>query len=203
MQIENLQIPYGQIYRLTNKINSKSYIGQTTMKIDKRFSKYKNLDCKDQPKIYNALKKYGPENFLFEVIDTSSQNQKLLDDLEIMYIAKLDSIKNGYNCEPGGFGRGKLISNETKHKMSLSHSGKNNYNFGKKMSNEQKLKLSIAHTGKKGPNLGKSMNEQTKLKISQKLQGCNHPNFGKKLSKEVCSKKSQAMKLYYSNLRTN
>lgn len=160
--MENIQLkisPYGQIYRLTNKINGKMYHGQTVEEnINNRWSKYRKLKCKDQPKLYNALKAYGPENFLFEVIDTTPQNQSQLDELEIFYIAKFDSMNNGYNCDPGGRGGGKK-SEETKHKMS-------NTRRGWIYSPETILKFSIAKIGSKNPNFGKHHSDQHKEKIS-------------------------------------
>lgn len=170
---------YGRIYKLTNKINSKPYIGQTTEKyINKRWYRYRTLRCKRQPKIYNALKKYGPENFLFEVIDTSPQNQDQLDNLEIMYTEKYDSIKNGYNCMPGG--KGGKHSEESKKKMS---DNKKNHNVwvGRIHSEETKRRMSEVKQGNKNSSFGvcgdkaamwgKHHSEEAKKKMSDKLKG--------------------------------
>jgi len=172
MQTESELIPqtntlsYGKIYRLTNKINGKMYHGQTTEEdINIRWNKYKKLYCKNQLKLYNALKKYGPENFLFEVIDTSSQNQLQLDDLEIKYINIYDTMNNGYNCMPGG--KSSKLSEETKRKIS-------NTLKGYKLSEETKKKISKALSGKiRGPSIlkGTHRSEETKKKISQSKNG--------------------------------
>lgn len=111
MQIEL----YGRIYKLTNKHNNKSYVGQSIeININKRWNVYKNILCKSQPKIYNALKKYGPESFLFEIIDESATDQSQLDSLETMYIIKFDCVKNGYNCDYGGRGHGRRSAETSK-----------------------------------------------------------------------------------------
>ena len=81
------------IYKLTSP-SGKTYIGQSIC-IRERFSKYKRMNCEDQPKLHNALKKYGVNNFIYEIIEICSRN--MLDEREKYYIAQYDSIKNGYN----------------------------------------------------------------------------------------------------------
>ena len=154
MQIEALtnNNSYGKIYRLTNKVNNKMYHGQTTEEdINDRWKKYKNLNCKSQKKLYNALKKYGWDNFLAEVIDTTPQNQEQLDNLEIFYIAKFNSIENGYNCNPGGHG-GKR-SEETKRKISNSLKG-----FRHNTESIEKIRIA---------SLNRKHSEETKRKLSE------------------------------------
>lgn len=182
MQIENELISqansplYGRIYRLTNKINGKMYHGQTIKDVNKRWNRYKRLNCKGQKKLYPALKKYGPENFLFEVIDTSSQNQSQLDNQEIFYIAKFDSFHNGYNCTKGGNGV-RIASEETKRKISESKKGKiglsgsNHPMFGKNHSEETKRKISEGCKGEKH-------SDEFKAKMSERMKGENNPMFG-------------------------
>lgn len=86
------------IYKLTSP-SGKCYIGQS-VNIEKRFTGYRILKCKDQPKIYNALKKYGANKFNYDIVETC--NIKLMDEKEKYYIKLYDSIKNGYNCRSGG-----------------------------------------------------------------------------------------------------
>lgn len=93
------------IYKLTSP-SGKSYVGQS-IKIESRFLDYKRLKCKDQPKIYNALKKYGPNNFQFEILEQCDITS--LDEMEKLYIKRLQSIKNGYNCRLGYSGSPKRI----------------------------------------------------------------------------------------------
>jgi hypothetical protein len=188
MQIETSTniTPYGKIYRLTNKVNGKMYHGQTIEEnINDRWNKYRRLECKSQKKLYNAIKKYGWDNFLAEVIDTTPQNQSQLDELEIFYIAKFDSINNGYNIMPGG-AHGKH-SEETKRKISNSFKGNKNPNFGKHRSDNTKQKIS--NTLK-----GKTHSEETKRRMSEMFSGRNHPMFGKHPSKETVQKISNSLK---------
>ena len=162
---------YGQIYRLTNKINGKMYHGQTIMDLDIRWGKYRRLDCEGQPKLYNALKKYGPDNFTFEAIDCAD-NQVQLDAKEVDHIAKTDSMNNGYNTEPGGHG-GKLLSEETKRKISESKKGSKNAMFGKPsarrgciLSEETKRKMSESIKRRLAEKPNRLVSEETKRKMS-------------------------------------
>lgn len=92
------------IYKITNKINKKVYIGQTInfkkrMNQHKCFYKKKNVMLIDM-----AIRKYGVENFTFEIIETTKK-QEIADELERYYIKKYDcKIKNnkGYNLLDGG-----------------------------------------------------------------------------------------------------
>ena len=93
----------GYIYKITNKINNKCYIGQTERTIKIRWlehirpSKYK-LDLP----LYRAISKYGVDNFLVEEIEEC--NNAILDEREIYWIKYFDSYRNGYNCTEGGGG---------------------------------------------------------------------------------------------------
>ena len=95
------------IYKFTNTVNNKVYIGQTIQKPTQRFYEH----CNGGYKLYKAIKKYGKEKFTFEVID----NAKTLEELNIKeekYIAKYNSIKQGYNIRQGG-------NNKTHNKESI------------------------------------------------------------------------------------
>lgn len=91
---------YGVIYKITNTINSKVYIGQTTQNPKKRWREHitrsKN-DNKYSTAITKAINKYGVENFIFEVVELI-QYKKDLNIKEEEYIKKFNSLcPNGYN----------------------------------------------------------------------------------------------------------
>lgn len=96
----------GQIYIIKNKINDKVYIGQTTTNYKIRFMQH----CKPSSmrtrhyKLYNAIKKYGKENFYIELLETDIPIEEL-DNKEIQYIEHYNSFQNGYNATKGGDGR--------------------------------------------------------------------------------------------------
>jgi group I intron endonuclease len=135
------------IYLITNKINDKKYIGQTRTSINKRWSKHKT-DSKfvDRP-LYRAIRKYGIENFTISIIE--SVDESVVDDRETYWIDyyKSSVLDYGYNLESGG-NKYKVVSAETKIKLSISHMGEKNSMFGKNHSEESKLLISANKTGK-------------------------------------------------------
>lgn len=84
------------IYKITNLINGKSYIGQS-IHIKRRWNEHKKQNANSL--IGKAIKKYGKKNFVFEVLEEVSKNDcELLDELEAMYIHSFNTITpNGYN----------------------------------------------------------------------------------------------------------
>lgn len=90
----------GYIYKITNQINNKMYIGQTRTPIKVRMYKHYNNAKKANTGIDFAIQKYGKHNFKVEQICECS-NQKL-DDLEKYYIKYYDTYNNGYNLTTGG-----------------------------------------------------------------------------------------------------
>lgn len=90
------------IYKATNKINGKSYIGQTRHSLEhrKRLHLSKARQGLDTH-FYQAIRKYGEDNFEWDII-CSAKDKQTLNELETFYITKYDSIKNGYNMVDGG-----------------------------------------------------------------------------------------------------
>lgn len=90
------------IYKVTNLINGKIYIGQTIHEPQRRWQSHLNAARRTpRLRIQHAIRKYGEENFLFEVIDEAS-TQEELNKKEIYWIDKLKAIEEGYNLKPGG-----------------------------------------------------------------------------------------------------
>ncbi len=93
------------IYKITNLVNNKIYIGQTINSIDKRFKQHlSQVNCANIcSALYSAFTKYGKENFIIESIVSGEYSMEELNELEIFYIKKFDSLSpNGYNLQSGG-----------------------------------------------------------------------------------------------------
>lgn len=101
------------IYRITNLINNKVYIGQS-IDIDTRWQmhKYHAFNYNSQHHLHKAFRKYGIENFLFEVIKETYD----LDYWEkfLISIHKSQDPKYGYNYQPGGEGGWVYLNNMVK-----------------------------------------------------------------------------------------
>lgn len=98
------------IYKVTNKINGKIYIGQSKQSLKKRIIDHYH-DCdksNDTTYFHNALRKYNKEDFIWEIIEDDIQTQEELDAKEIYYISlyKATDRNIGYNLKSGGFGGG-------------------------------------------------------------------------------------------------
>lgn len=94
----------GLIYIIRNTINEKVYIGQTTMDVRTRFRSHLKAARKNDKhtrKLYNAINKYGKDNFYYEIIEKRIPIVGL-DEKEINYIKKFNSYKKGYNSTAGG-----------------------------------------------------------------------------------------------------
>lgn len=90
------------IYKATNLITNKVYIGQTIFTLEKRKNVHlKNAKSGQNTHFYNAIRKYGTDNFVFEEI-CQAENRQQLNDLEVYYIQKYNSIDDGYNMALGG-----------------------------------------------------------------------------------------------------
>lgn len=141
------------IYKITNLINNKIYIGQTIQTLEKRWRRHTWISSikRDAMAISNAIKKYGKENFKIEKIDEVS-NIDELNEKEIFYIKEYNSLSpKGYNLSNGGGGFNP--TQETIEKIRKS-------NLGKKASPETIQKLRESH-------LGHVVKEETKRKLSE------------------------------------
>ena len=112
------------IYKITNVANDKIYIGKTKeyygnqyFGIEGRlkqhminaFTKSKYNDC---PRFYNAIRKYGKDSFVIELLEETNENE--VNNSEIFYINLLGSTDDniGYNISLGGDGRSVVHVNE-------------------------------------------------------------------------------------------
>ena len=170
------------IYTITNLINYKMYVGQTS-KPKERWSAHKCETTRNKKRypIYLAMRKYGIKNFDYCIIYFCKDKDRI-DQLEIEWIEELDARANGYNIMLGGNCgmRGRHHSNESKRKIRESQ-------LGKIISPECRAKMSAAKKGKIGSRLGTKVSEETKKRLSQ-------INIGRKASAETRKKMSEAAK---------
>lgn len=161
------------IYKLENKINGKCYIGKSK-KPNKRLIQHKRLVGKKRHKLYDAINHYGWDNFEFSIIDeTESKN---INELEIHYIKKLDTINNGYNYTKGGTG-GDTFTNKSEQEKEITR---------KKLSipSSEKTKKLLSEMSK---NLWLNDEYRTKVLTKQK-KFMNTDEYKEKVSKGLKTK---------------
>ena len=202
----------GYVYKITNTVNNKSYIGISIHKPEKKRIKV-HLFGHGNRIIANAVKKYGKDAFTYEILEADVFDE-FLPDLEVAYIAHYNTVApHGYNLTSGGDGH-KMLSAETRRRISEAHKGKrhseatrrklselnkgeNHHFFGKTFSAEHRRKLSEAMKGK-------TLSEETRRKISEAGKGrkpstetrrkLSEAGKGKTLSAEHRRKLSEAKK---------
>ena len=167
------------IYKITNNINQKFYIGKTINDIKKRFACHKsNAKSNKNTILCNAFRKYGSENFSISIIEANILSESDLNNKEIYWISLL---KPQYNMTLGGEGvSGHSPSKETRLKISIS-----NKNNNIKRTVEQRNNISIKNKGRKrtveqihnisNSQKGKKLSYSHKLKISNSIKGISKP----------------------------
>lgn len=133
----------GIVYLATCLVNNKQYIGKTVYRLEKR--KTEHIKGLTRCVFHKALRKYGPENFSWEVLHEEDDHEELLR-LEIEEIAKHETmIPSGYNMTSGGDGLSGF-----KHTITKEWRRKNGLAFlGRKHTPETIAKMVRSRTGRK------------------------------------------------------
>jgi ribosomal protein L33 len=177
------------IYLVTNTINGKQYVGQSTINRNK---------VGHGEAITKAYTKYGKESFTYEKIVTGINNRNTLNYLERFWIKVFNTRSpNGYNIEEGGsdkgivaestrqklskINKGKHMPLEVRQKISESLKGEKNPFYGKTHSKESLKKMSLASSARKGTY---KTSEQTKKILSELRKGSKNPMYGKPITEE-------------------
>lgn len=152
------------IYSHLNTITNLRYIGYTTKTVEERF----RLHCKkaknsSKLKFHNALRKYGDEVWVSEILEEVF-DENMLCEREIYWISHYDSYNNGYNLTHGGDGRGFVRGRKQT-----------------KESNELRSKtMKTLYMNKSHPLKGTVIPEDRKQKIKKTLTGVKHSSERKK-----------------------
>lgn len=175
----------GYIYKIVNKIDKKTYIGQTVHDCETRWSHHlaKSSNCRY---LKSALKKHGIDNFDFKIVCITFDSS--LDDIEIDYIKKYDClVPNGYNLRLGG------------------NSGRHHADTKKKISDTLKTIYRNGTTIHSKPQLGIPHNEITKKKISETLKGrkISQASIDKKVMTDILKRNRKIIQLDIHGNRLN
>lgn len=138
------------IYCITNKLNNKRYVGKS-VNIERRFiyhryllTRYTRNKKSTNRHLFNAVKKYGIDNFSFDIIELFDYiDEDQLSNRELYWIDFYDTCNrnHGYNLRRDSSTK-MIVHDETRKIASENFSGENNPNYGNYWSEEQKLKMS-------------------------------------------------------------
>jgi group I intron endonuclease len=190
---------------LQNLVNGKVYVGQTKSPPKRKATHFYNARRGIARPLYAAIRKYGVENFSFEVLEECID--EVVNDREQHWVAHFDSFnpEKGYNLTNGG---NQLLefSEEVVQRMRDHHVGMK----GRHHTDEAKRKIREARLRCTEPT------EETRQKLSAAAKtrkgersamfgrrGENSPLFGRKHTVESRQKMSQARKLYWQRRREN
>lgn len=169
-----------KLYKITNRINDKSYIGITKLSLQARWAKHLKDSHNPKYPLHRAIKKYGAENFTIELL-TENASRSVISKLEEPTILLHNSRNSGYNVALGGYGgdlgpeatakRLETIKNwpdqrkaDHKKKLSERNLGKTKHNDAGRKSQSEKI------TGNKF-RLGIPHDANARAKISSALTG--------------------------------
>ena len=197
------------IYKITNQINQKIYIGKTEFSIEKRFKEHCQdafRDRNEKRPLYAAMRKYGIENFCIELIEETEYPEQR----EIYWIEYYRSFKNGYNATLGGDGRKYIdydlviatyneigIIKETAKKLNISSDSvshilhNNNISLKTNKEIQQELHGKIVKMYDLKDNFIQcfpSVNEAARYMVNNNLTGCKHTTIKQHIT-EVCTGK--------------
>lgn len=176
------------LYKITNRINGKAYIGVTKREPNERWRQHKSTYMRliyrnSKHALCHALKKYGVDNFDFQVLATADSMEELkeLEKNAIQMFNTFASTGYGYNLSLGGDGSpGHIVNDEARAIMSRSAQeyANNNPNpmQGRKHSDETKELI-------RQKALGRKISKATRKKISKALKGRPSANKGRKRGK--------------------
>ncbi len=192
---------YMIIYLVTNLINQMKYVGQTIRTLKQRKSSHLSSSKKGSTYyLHRAIRKYGAENFKWEVIYNASSEEEL-NEKETFFIKEYNS-QDGYNLTEGGRGiRGWKHSELTKEKIKQCAIKNNSAQYLKKFvqSEEGRKKISLMQLGKTYEmKFGKEKAKQM-IKDKQRLY---NDKYGLQKSSEIREKISKNSKSGLQVVRT-
>lgn len=189
------------IYKITNLLDGKVYVGQTVKSLSQRWcqhlSQVRYVGDRNNRRIcrylHTAMRLYGPENFKIEEI-AGANSESELNYLEYLWICKLDCLApNGYNLRPGGNVR-RGVSSETRKLLRELNLGSKNGMYGRSGSQKQKEWIRSYNTSRVVTEV-----ERANMRAAQQLRsslGLNKGFVGKKTPEQVERTASKLRKSY-------
>lgn len=190
---------YNCIYMYTNILNNKVYIGQAK-NFNKRHKQHISASYNEKQTyqynlpIHNAIRKYGIENFKIEILCENIDTQDEMNEYEIFYIKKYNSLANnktGYNISSGG-SNGNPYAGKTEKELIEIGKKISKANKGKKITEEHKKILSEMKKGENNP----AKREEVRKKISENHANVKGKNNGNAKKVAQYSKDGELLKIW-------
>lgn len=160
----NFSMENYSVYAHTNKSNGKKYIGITSQKPKERWKNGKGY--KSQKRFYDAIKCYGWDNFIHEIIaDNLSKEDAEKLEQELIAFHKANDLAYGYNIENGGETH-KLSESQKQHLSKI--------NTGKHHTEETRRKMSAAHKGTGAWLVGTHSSIECRKKMGESRKGARN-----------------------------
>lgn len=176
------------IYKTINLVNGKIYIGK---------DKYNNpMYIGSGVLLKKAIKKYGKENFIKEILEECS-NLEELSKREIYWIEELNAIKEGYNIAIGGCG-GNTIKNHPSNSEIREKMSNTRKNLNIKPSSETLDKMELARK-ETHPGYGTSISHKDKMEYNKK----HSDKLKEYWSKNIHPQKDKTLEEFYGEIKSN
>lgn len=194
--LDQVRAPYGCVYKITNKINGKSYIGQTCKSGAVRFKEHLRAANRSNPKgmcaiLPSAIRKYGKEAFSFEELAVAF-DMLSLDLAEQELIRTYGTlVPAGYNVDLGGRHGQRRLGFLTRTKISTANSGRRHTNTPKCPYPSKRRR---PPGGVPRPVVGVHMDTGERLYLPNM---CADPRFDFRLIHKCCSGQRRTHRRYY------
>ena len=177
------------VYQHINVINNKKYIGITKQVPENRWGN-EGINYKNSPRFYNAILKYGWDNFIHEILYTNlTKEEACKKEIELIKENRTQEKEYGYNILEGG--NHATMTDEIRAYMSKVMKGNQN-GKGKICSDEKKKKISEAQKGK-------TLTEEHRLSISKAKKGKTHKPISEESRKKIADKHKKKKVLCINN----
>lgn len=202
---------YGVVYLVTNTVNCKVYVGQTTRPTVRWGEHWYGSHNNPRSRLQYSIRKYGKSNFHFAIV-AEAESQDQLDHLERLWIICLNTLdkRHGYNLTSGG--EHFTHTAETRAKIAAAGRGRtcvrprgvDSPSYGRRMSAEARAKMSVAKSIKHGRPMPQSVKDALRKGFAeknglQKVIAANKARAGRIVSEETKQRMKDSRNRYLVN----